>query len=34
MGDLLEVMHQAEQLPLGVHFLLAAQGKPVHPFVL
>jgi hypothetical protein len=33
-GNLLDVVHQTEQLPLRVHFLLAAQSKSIHPLVL
>ena len=29
--DLLQVMHQTEQVPLGIHFALAAQGETVQP---
>ena len=33
MGHLLDIVHQAEQLPLGVHLFLAPQGEPIHPLV-
>ena len=29
----LNIMHQADQLPLALNFLLASQAKPVQPFV-
>src|SRR4029077_10350729 len=34
MGHLLDIMHQAEQLPLRVYFLLAPQCEPIHSLVL
>src|SRR5262252_7714750 len=33
MGHLLDIVHQAEQLPLRVHFLLAPKRKPLHSLV-
>lgn len=34
MGNLLDVMDQGEQLPLGVDFIFATEGEPAHAFVL
>src|SRR3954453_14580602 len=33
MCHLLDIVYQAEQLPLRVHFLLAPQRKPIHPLI-
>lgn len=34
MGNLLDVVHQGEELPLGIDLALAAQREPPHPLVL